>query len=55
MKKSSHAKPVISSAMVVVVLLYLSFGTLGYMVYGDDIKPSITLNLESKTRIWASA
>ena len=47
MKNPGHAKPVIYGAMVIVILLYVIFGTLGYIVYGNSIKSSITLNLIS--------
>ena len=41
------------SAMAVIVILYASFGALGYLVYGADIKSSITLNLYSSI-VWLS-
>lgn len=47
MKNPTHAKPVIYGAMVIVTLLYTVFGTVGYLVYGNNIKSSITLNLSS--------
>ena len=54
MKNPSQAKPVVFGAMVIVTLLYFSFGTTGYIVYGEDIEASITLNLKSSTRLWAA-
>lgn len=54
MKTPQYAKPVVFGAMVLVTLLYFSFGTMGYIVYGASIQPSITLNLKSSTRLWAS-
>ena len=54
MKKPEQARSVVYKAMVVVTLLYFSFGTIGYIVYGNNIKASITLNLHSSMRLWAS-
>ncbi len=54
MKNSNHAKPVVYSAMVMVILLYFIFGTTGYIVYGSNIEASITLNLKSSTRLGAA-
>ena len=45
MKTPQHAKWVIYVAMTMVTLLYTSFGLFGYLVYGDNIQASITLNL----------
>lgn len=47
MKTPSHAKPVIYGAMTIVTILYTVFGTIGYIVYGNNIQSSITLNLKS--------
>ena len=47
MKNPSNANSVIFGAMIIVTLLYTVFGTMGYLVYGSDIKSSITLNLHS--------
>ena len=47
MNHPKRAKPIIFAAMMIVILLYVIFGTMGYIVYGNDIKSSITLNLES--------
>ena len=47
MRNPSNAKPVIYGAMIIVTLLYTVFGTMGYLVYGSEIKSSITLNLHS--------
>lgn len=46
MKKPQHFKAVLYTGMVITVFLYVSVGTMGYIVYGDGIQPSITLNLE---------
>lgn len=54
MRNPSHAKPVIYGAMVVVILLYVVFGTVGYLVYGSSIESSITLNLKSEYNIGAT-
>lgn len=45
MRNPAHAKPVILVCMSVIVLYYALFGLIGYLVYGKDIQPSITLNL----------
>lgn len=42
--------------MTVVTALFIEFGVLGYVVYGTDIQPSITLNLRSNNiaeAMWA--
>lgn len=31
--------------MVIIMMLYLLVGIFGYLKYGDEIEPSITLNL----------
>jgi len=53
MKKPKNALWVVYAAMALVVVLYASFGALGYMVYGNDIKSSITLSLNGHSRIGA--
>jgi proton-coupled amino acid transporter len=52
MRKPHHFQQIIILGMIVIVSIYILFGLLGYLVYGDDICPSITLNLTS-TRIAA--
>lgn len=47
MKKPQNSKRVIYASMAVVTLLYVVFSVLGYMVYGNKILGSITLNLQS--------
>lgn len=54
MKTPGQAKSVVTKAMILVTLLYFVFGTTGYIVYGKDIEASITLNLHSSMRLWAS-
>ncbi len=55
MKKPKHFKRILFTGMTVVISLYLFVGMLGYVVYGDNIEASITLNLEaSRDRIGAS-
>lgn len=54
MKTPKSAKSVVYKAMIIVTLLYFVFGTTGYVVYGDALLGSITLNLKSSTRLWAS-
>ena len=53
MKKPQNAIRMVYSAMAVTIALYTSFGALGYLVYGADVKSSITLNLYSSV-IWLS-
>ena len=45
MKQPSHAKAVLYVGMGIITVLNAGFGLLGYLVYGDDIQGSITLNL----------
>lgn len=51
MKTPQDAPRVITFTMVGIILLYVVFGVLGYIVYGEGIKGSITLNLISKNDI----
>ena len=51
MKTPGAAPRVITLTMVGIILLYVVFGVLGYIVYGECIKGSITLNLISKNDI----
>lgn len=49
MKQPQHflgCPGVLNCAMSVVILLYTSIGLFGYVRYGDDVKGSITLNLQ---------
>ena len=54
MKHPHHAKWVILGGMTLVIILYVIFAILGYLVYGNAILASITLNLRSKERIGAA-
>lgn len=47
MKSPGFAKHIVLLGMSIVVALFIEFGTLGYVVYGQDIQPSISLNLKS--------
>jgi proton-coupled amino acid transporter len=47
MRRPQQAVSVVVLGMTVVVLLYVTFGTLGYLAFGSNIKPSITFNLAS--------
>ena len=47
MRKPHHFHRIIILGMIVIVSTYILFGLLGYLVYGDDICPSVTLNLFS--------
>lgn len=40
---------VLNRAFAITVLLYIGMGLFGYLKYGDAIRESITLNLETKT------
>lgn len=51
MKYPEHAVRVVGVGMTIVVLLYMVFGMLGYLTFGDDIEASITLNLKSENPI----
>lgn len=55
MKKPEHYRRIVIAAMTVVTLLYTSFAAMGYIVYGNEIEGSITLNLSSIFRIGATA
>ena len=47
MKNPHHFKQIVISGMMLIISIYVLFGLLGYLVYGSDICPSITLNLGS--------
>ena len=47
MRTPKYAKHIILLGMMFVIVLFIEFGVFGYLVYGTDIKPSITLNLKS--------
>ena len=47
MKSPRYAKCIIMLGMGAVMILFIEFGTLGYVVYGKNIKSSISLNLLS--------
>ena len=47
MKSPKDALCVVFFSMVIVITFFIVFGVLGYIVYGVDAKPSITLNLKS--------
>ena len=54
MKNPQNALCVVYAAIALVVVLFVSFGALGYVVYGQDIKSSITLNLNGHNRTGAN-
>lgn len=54
MQKPHHFKRILILGMAVIVGIYILFGLLGYLVYGEGICPSITLNLQSPTRVAAN-
>ncbi|XP_068958392.1 proton-coupled amino acid transporter 1-like [Petaurus breviceps papuanus] len=45
MKYPHHHAVILYVAMSIIIILYVSLGTLGYMRFGEDIQASITLNL----------
>ncbi|XP_062942560.1 proton-coupled amino acid transporter 2 [Cynocephalus volans] len=45
MKDARRFPAILSLGMSIIIALYISIGTLGYLQFGDDIKASITLNL----------
>lgn len=47
MKYPSHIKAVFLITFMAVILLFSLFGALGYIVYGNHLRGSITLNLTS--------
>lgn len=47
-KSFSSTFGVLNCGMGFVTVLYIVFGLFGYVKYGDDIKDSITLNLDEK-------
>ena len=49
MKYPDHAKLLIGIIMAIVIVIMTGFGALGYLVYGDNIKGSITLNLRGNS------
>ena len=51
MKTPQDAPRVLTFTMVGIILLYVIFGVLGYIVYGEGIQGSITLNLISNNNI----
>lgn len=53
MQKPTHAKRVIYLGMVIVTVLFASFGITGYLSYGDTLQASVTLNLCPKNEITA--
>ena len=53
MKSPKDANRIIVFGMTVVIALFLEFGIMGYLVYGTDIEPSISLNLKSKNFVEA--
>lgn len=36
---------ILNRAMVLIVSLYIGLGLLGYLKYGEDVEPTVTVNL----------
>ena len=53
MQSPKYASRVILLGMMMVIALFIEFGVLGYVVYGTDIRASITLNLKSNNFVEA--
>ena len=51
MRRPDHAVRVVVIGMTLVVILYVLFGVLGYLTFGDNIEASITLNLASDNTV----
>ena len=51
MKRHEDALKVIFFSMMTVTLLFTLFGVVGFIVYGPEIRASITLNLISTNHI----
>ena len=49
MRSPRYAKRIIMLGMSAVIFLFIEFGTLGYMVYGESIQASISFNLVSNS------
>ena len=47
MKNPHNFQTIVIIGIGTIVTIYVLFGLLGYLVYGDDICPSITFNLVS--------
>ena len=45
MKKPKNFSRVLCYAMIVVTIIYVTIGTLGYLAFGNSIEDSVTLNL----------
>ncbi|GIY74761.1 hypothetical protein CDAR_611261 [Caerostris darwini] len=45
MKKKRSFKCILIGAMTAVTVMYIVFGSVGYVKYGSDVEPSITFNL----------
>lgn len=50
-KKYVGVTGVLSRAFVFIIVLYIAMGSFGYLKYGNAIKESITLNLETITEV----
>lgn len=50
-RKYVGATGVLSRAFMIITVLFIAMGSFGYLRYGNDIRETITLNLETTTNV----